>query len=65
MQLHVKVDTICHPAVDNLLGKIQQPLPVLFDQLAYFHPGNEIHILHPPVVEARPVVAGDKDKDEN
>ena len=57
--------TICQPAVYNLLGKIEQLLPVLFDQLVDLEPGSDIHILHPPVVEPGPPVTGDKDEDQD
>ena len=40
-------------------------LPVFFDELVDFPPGIEIHILHPPVVERRPEVEGDKEEDDN
>ena len=55
------LDTIGKPAVYNLLGKNEQTLPVLFDQLVDLQPGSKVHILHPPVVELGPAVAGDED----
>ena len=59
------LDTIGQPAVYNLLGKIEQLLPVLFDQLVDSPPCIEIHILHPPVVEVGPEVTRDKDENED
>ena len=59
------LDTVGQAAVYNLLGKIEQLLPVLFDHLVDLQPGTKIHILHPPVVEPRPAVKGDKDEDQD
>ena len=59
------MDTIGQPAVYNLLGKIEQLLPVLFDQLVDSPPCIEIHILHPPVVEVGPKFTGYEDENED
>ena len=59
------LDTIGKPAVYNLLGKVEQVLPVFFDHLVDLPPGIKIHILHLPVVEPGPAVTGDKDEDED
>ena len=63
--IQICLDTICQPAVNNLLGKIKQLLPVFFDHVVDSPPGSEIHILHPPVVEPGPAVTGDEDEDED
>ena len=58
-------DTIGQPTVNNLLGKTQQLLPFLFNQLVDLQLGDKVHILHPSVVELGPAVVGDEDKDED
>ena len=62
--MHGYLNTIFQPAVQNLLGKMKQLLPVLVDHLVDLQPGSKIHILHPPVVELGPPVAGDEDEDQ-
>ena len=56
--------TISKPRVDDLLGGVQECLPVLVDQLLGLPPGLKTQV-DPPVMQGGPVVTVDEDKANN